>query len=131
LFGYIGCQGDKSSEAITTMLDLLKQMPEKPERIESIRTGLIDEAYSGRPGFRQLSQRVEYWQRMGFTTDPNAQYVLAYPSLEFADITAYYQSSIQKLPVSIAIVGNKKNLPIAELKKLGKVIFLKEKDIRI
>lgn len=127
--GYIGCQGDKTPEAISTMMDLLKHMPEKPERMENIRKGLVAEAYSNRPFFRDISEKIEQWKALGYEKDPNEYLVGQLGDLTFADITKYYVKEIQPLPMSLGIVGNKKNIPIDELKKYGKVVMLDEGDI--
>jgi predicted Zn-dependent peptidase len=127
--GYIGCQGDKTKDALSTSMDLLKNMPEKPDRIESIREGLIDADFASRPGFRDLSTSVEHWMDMGYFMDPAAYNLSFYSKLTFDDITSFYRNRVKPLPVSMFIVGNKASVPIEELKKMGDVIIVKEKDI--
>jgi predicted Zn-dependent peptidase len=127
--GYLGCQGDKTPEALATMNTLFKQMPEKQDRLDAIRTGLVNGAYDARPSFRSLSQSVERMENQGFKDDPNKNYLNLYQNITFTDIEDYYKKHVQQLPISIAVTGNQKNVPLSELQKYGKVIVVKEDEI--
>ena len=39
--GYVGCQTDKTLEAISVFKDITVNMPQKPERLEQIKSSLI------------------------------------------------------------------------------------------
>jgi predicted Zn-dependent peptidase len=127
--GYLGCQGDKTSEALKTMNELFKNMPDKPDRIEAIRTGLINSAYNARPTFRYLTTQVEWAEHIGLKEDPNKYYAGIYEKFNYPDISKYYKDNIQQLPISMAITGNKKFINTKELSQYGKVVVVKEKDI--
>jgi zinc protease len=129
--GYIGCQGDKTKEALTTMIDLIRKMPEKPDKMDAIKSSQIENRYTARPFFRYLSWQVEWWKQQGYNSDPNELYLGYMQNLTFEDIKEYYKKNIQNMPLSIALLGNKDNIPMDELKKLGKVVVLEENDIRI
>ena len=113
------------------MNDLVRTIALKPERMESIKKGLVNDAYDGRPDFRNLSRRVKYWQDMGYTQDPSKLYLPDYTNMNFHNIVKFYKENVQNTPLSMAIVGTKKNVPIDELKKLGKVVIVHEKDISV
>lgn len=46
-----------------------------------------------------------------------------------ADVSAFYEHYIQKAPRVTIIVGNKANLNMSELSKLGRVIECTRKDV--
>jgi predicted Zn-dependent peptidase len=127
--GYLGCQSDKTSEALSTMNGLFKNMPEKQDRLDAIRTGLINGAYDARPSFRYISQSVERLENQGFKDDPNKNYLHLYQHIQYGDIDSYYKKHVQQLPISMAVTGNEKDVPMAELQKYGKVIVVKEDEI--
>mgnify|MGYP001627285489 CR=1 FL=1 len=129
LSGYIGCQGDKTKDALVAMVDLIKRMPEKQDRLDGIKSGLKDVAYASRPGFRSLSSTVSKWKDFGFSQDPFQMFIPYYEQLSFDDITKFYRENVLALPVSIAIVGNKKDIDLKALEAYGTVIILEEKDI--
>jgi zinc protease len=129
--GYIGCQGDKTKDALNELNVLVRNMPEKTERMASVKNSLVDQVYVSRPFFRYVTLTVENWQEMGFAEDPNKAYAERFGSLKFDDIDKFYKQYIQSMPLSMAIVGSKENVPVAELKKMGKVVILKQRDIAV
>ena len=126
---YIGSQSDKAIESIKVMTNLINQMPEKPERIETIKSSLIETSKSSRPGFRNILNKTESWIRQGFDSDPNKIYLKDYESLSFDSILNFYNKEIKNKPIIISIVGDLSRINLNELKKFGKVIKVKESDI--
>ncbi|MBT3208538.1 MAG: insulinase family protein [Bacteroidetes bacterium] len=129
LRGFLGTQADKSVEAIATMSDLLTNMPEKPNRIDYIKSSLEQSLYSSRPTFRWLSSNVEYWRKKGYTEDPKNFNIEIIKNLEFEDITDFYKKNISGKPILITIVGDKRSINFEDLEKYGEIIVLKKKDI--
>lgn len=124
-YGFVGCQGDKTPEAIQVMNDLITNMPVKREREDAIRSSLIAESKTSKPGFRSLISQVEEWEKMGFTQDPNINLLSYYSDLSFDQIVDFYTQHIQGKNTQLIVVGNKKKFNTKELKKYGQVITLK------
>ncbi|MEZ4775849.1 MAG: insulinase family protein [Bacteroidia bacterium] len=129
LVTYIGCQADKTAEALEVMNGLVADMPQKTDRIDLVRANLRLMAYSGKPNFRTLSDEVENWKRMGYTADPNESKLPVYESLTFEEINSFYQQNLHGKPILIMIVGDKKRLDIAGLEKYGTLVEISEKEI--
>jgi len=127
--GYVGTQTDKTSEALEVFMDLVRNMPEKTERIKIIKPYLEQSALAQNPGFRDLSSYVFSLKQKGFTDDPAKLFKSDYQNLNFADITEFYNKSIKEKPMVITIVGNKKKLDYKNLSKYGNVINVNEKDL--
>lgn len=128
-FADIGTQADKSNDAIKVMYDLLTNMPEKPERMEMIKQGLIEEAPSKYPNFRLLPQSIENHQIRGYEDDPNKIKQEKYQQLSFSDITEFYKKHIQNKPMIIAIAGDKRKIDLDALSKFGELTVVSKKDI--
>lgn len=124
--GYVGTQADKTVEAIQVFDSLIRFMPEKKERIETIRNSLVQEAYASRPDFRDLTERFVEWKLKGYIEDPAKYKLDAYKSLSFDDIVKFYNSNIKGKPVVICLVGDKKRLNMKDIAKFGKVVEVKE-----
>lgn len=122
LIGYIGTQSDKTADAVTEFMKLVKDMPMKPERIDNIKNYLVQSSQSNRPGFRFLSQYIESWEKVGYTDDPNKVLIPEYKQLSFEDISNFYKNEIAGDPVTIVIVGNKKYIDFDKLEKIAKVV---------
>ncbi|HIB31753.1 MAG TPA: insulinase family protein [Candidatus Marinimicrobia bacterium] len=127
--GYMGTQADKSIEAIHIYLDLLNDMPKKENRIDIIRSGLVQSINSSRPGFRAQGQAVSNWIKQGYPEDPNKFSYEKYKTLAFEDILSFYNSNIKKEPIVITVVTDKTKIDLEKLAEFGKVIEMTKKDI--
>jgi predicted Zn-dependent peptidase len=126
---YIGCQGDKTNEAIGVMVDLIKNMPEKPDRISSLRSSLQLKVVTNYPNFRNIPNRIIDYRRQGFTEDPNISAYSKYHDIEMTDIVDFYQKNIKGKPYVITIYGDKRKINMESLKQYGEIIELDLKDV--
>ena len=129
--GFIGCQNDKTIEALTTMLWLIDSMPQKPERLDYIKGAITKSAITAKPGFRNLGNQVDKWEEQGYMQDPNYKFREEFKNLKFDDIMDFYNQYLKGKPVTISIVGDKKRVNFKGLSTFGKVIELKVKDIYV
>ena len=128
---YIGCQSDKSNEAIEVMLDLIRNMPLKPERINPIKD-LLEKSNSSRyPDFRDISSSIENLKQRGYKSDPFSEEVKQYSGLKFDDIVALYNNFIKDRPIQICIYGNMAKIDQEKLSKFGKIVKLDLADIMV
>jgi zinc protease len=127
--GYIGCQADKTLDAMNAMLELINNMPEKRERMDIISSSLKESANANRPGFRSLLKTVDTWKKAGYTEDPNKINLMAYEKINFDDIVNFYQNEVKQKPIIISIVGDAKRFDLKELAKYGEIIKVKESDL--
>jgi zinc protease len=127
--GGIGCQADKTYEAIDVMMGLIRELPDKPERIDAIRSALVRRLESSSPGFRDLQRTIAFWQRLGYTEDPRRSLLDGYTRLEFADIEALHAAQIAGRPVILVVVGDPRQVDKAELERWGEVVELRDNQV--
>jgi predicted Zn-dependent peptidase len=127
--GGIGCQADKTSEAVEVMMGLIRELPNRPERIDALRSALVRGLESGSPGFRELQRMIAHWQKLGYTEDPRRSLLDAYPQTKFADIEAFHAAQIAGRPVILVVVGDPRKVDKAELERWGKVVELREQQV--
>ncbi|HDP75708.1 MAG TPA: insulinase family protein [Bacteroidales bacterium] len=127
--GYVGTQSDKTLIAMKTLDTLIRQMPEKPERIEMIKSHLELSAQTNRPSFRNIASTVEAWKRRGFHVDPLIIKLPIYRALTWEDIDGFYKKRIKDKPTAYMIVGDQKNIDMKNLAKYGKVTIISEKTL--
>ncbi|HNW99625.1 MAG TPA: insulinase family protein [Bacteroidales bacterium] len=127
--GYVGTQADKTVDAIQVFDSLICFMPEKKERIENIRSSLVQEAYASRPDFRELTEKYLNWKLKGYIEDPSKYKLETYKNLTFDDIVKFYNTSIKGKPIVICIVGDKKRLNMTDIAKFGKIVEVKESSL--
>lgn len=126
---FIGCQGDKTPEAIQTMMDLIQNMPVKKEREEAIRQALISSAKSSRPGFRSLIATVDRWKEMGYAEDPNKNLLPYFNDFSFNMLLDFYQNEIKGKTIQLIVVGNSTKFDVKSLEKYGTLIKVKSSKI--
>ena len=126
---YIGCQSDKTDEAIETMLGLINSLPEKNERFESIVSYISETSKTSKPNFRNVLGTVENWKTSGFVMDPNKFVLDQIDKLAFQDIISFYEAEIKNKPIVMAIYGDIDKVDMKKLENFGTVKKVKKSDI--
>lgn len=129
LRGTIFTQADKTLEALDVLTGLLRHMPEKPERLDTIRSFLDLTVQTEYPGFRELSEKVAAWKLRGYTANPLQVKAEVYHRLTFDDLRRFYRDHIQPQPIVLAVVGDPKRIDLKALARFGQVIPVKQKEI--
>tara|TARA_B100001559_G_scaffold196679_1_gene164562 strand:- start:115 stop:612 length:498 start_codon:yes stop_codon:yes gene_type:complete len=127
--GFMGTQADKTMEAIETYMSLLKDMPQKANRLNGIKSGLLESLTSSRSNFRSIGTTIRNWVNQGFKEDPKIRQKQVYESSNFNDIVKFYNNYIKEKPYTIAIVGNKEKIDFDKLSIYGNIIELEKEDI--
>ena len=104
-------------------------MPEKPSRIDGIKSGLLQSLNSKKSNFRSVNLIVRNWKKTGYKKNPNPMYKENYESIEFQDLLVLYKKYIQNKPITITVVGNKESIDMAKLAEFGEIIEVNKKDI--
>jgi predicted Zn-dependent peptidase len=126
---FTGSQADKTTDVVNVVMGLLDDMPMYKERLPTLKNGLLLEAGSSKPSFRQLSTTTENFLKTGYDNDPNELNYAKYPNLTFEDIQSFYESNVKGKPAVITIYGATSEFELEQLRKFGKIIQLKIDDI--
>ena len=127
--GYMGTQVDKSMEAISTYMDLFKNMPIKESRISTIKSGLTQSINTRKPGWRSQGAYVSRARKQGYDKDPNILDYNNYDNVNFDDIINFYKNNITKDPIVITILTDKSKINIDKILDYGELIEVKKKNI--
>ena len=127
--GDIQTQDDKTNAAIDVFMGLINDLPQKPERMEVLRSNLELSSAIGQPDFRLIGQYYDQLQRFGFTEDPLKLFLPAYKALTFDDIVNFNNEYVKNQPKAIMIVGPKKRIDAKALSQYGVIKELKLNDI--
>jgi predicted Zn-dependent peptidase len=120
--GALGTQADKTVDAIEVFVNLLRDMPEHPDRMAALKNYLKETATTEKPHFRTAGQIFRQWRRMGFDRSPGETFYPAYETMRFDDIVHFYNEKIKGRPIAIGIVGDPKKIDEKALEKFGKVV---------
>jgi len=129
MYGAIGCQADKTPEALTTFLELLDKVPSSPERFADTRDSIISRYRTGKLTFHEIIGAVRSWERLGVPVDPRQERFEKIQKLGLADVLKFDKDHLQGKPKLISIVGDKNKIDLEKIKKQGPITELDLKDI--
>ena len=120
--GYIGTQSDKVADAIETFMNLVDSMPEYPERLDVLKTALLQNEQISKPGFRAKSRVYDYWREMGYNDDPARKEVEQIKQLTWEQFMDFYKTNVQGKPMTIIVMGDPKKIDQKRLAtRFGKI----------
>jgi predicted Zn-dependent peptidase len=125
----LGCQADKTPEALETFIGLLDEMPESPERFDAAQAGMINQYRTSRLDFRRILTEVRKWNRQGVAVDPRAWRLEQIQRGSLEGMLEVYRERIQGRPKLISIVGNSSKFDLASLAQYGEITELGVEDI--
>lgn len=114
-------QADKTVEAVKVFVNLIKDMPEKAERIDNIKKYLVQSSSVSKPDFRNITGAVSYWHNWGLNEDPSKIIIEKTKSLSFDDILSFYKKNIKNKKIAICILGNKRKIDMKGLKTVFEI----------
>lgn len=131
LVSYVGTQADKSMQVIALMDSLMNDLPVRDNSFITARQECINDIYNNYPTFRHLPQEVAHLRQLGYEKDSNDGLFDIYKRATINDMKTFYEKYVKCNAGRrvIAIMGDKKSLNMKELRKYGKVIVLKMKDL--
>ena len=104
-------------------------MPQKPERIEQVKSSLIKSINSERPNFRAYPSIVSNWKKMGYIKDPRKNQVEYFKNMSFSEIVDFQKNQIAGKPLVISILTDTNRVSMKGLKQYGEMIILNKNDI--
>ena len=129
LVGAIGCQADKTIEAVNAFIELLDEMPINQTRWDSAHAAILS-AYRTNPiSSRSIPGFAYDFNVLGLKQDPRSN---RYDSLLKADIDSlrgFYEKEIQPKSILLSIVGDSKKIDLDELKKIGPLTEVKPQQL--
>lgn len=120
LRGGLGTQSDKTIDALTTYFDLLAR-PLDATRLQTARASIDQDYRSSRVDPRFSAGVVDGWDQRGEKTDPRPWTWQQIQAMTQEQLQAF-ASEYAKKPAIVGVVGNRDNLDLAALKKIGELV---------
>ncbi len=125
----LSTQSDKTLDALGIMNSLIHEMPEKEERISTVKQSIVNQVNNDFPSFREVPEKVAGFRRNGFDNDPSEALLSGISDMDMKDIIRFYRHNVRLKPVVYVIVGNSRRIDMKQLETYGNVIRLRKKDI--
>ena len=129
MVGAIGCQADKTAEAVEGLADLFENLPVSKERFAETLESVSSRYRTGKLGFREIIGAVRSWERLEVPIDPRKPRFEKIQRLGLDDVLQFQKDHLMGRARLISIVGDKTKFNLEQLKKQGAVTELELKDI--
>lgn len=126
---YIATQNDKMMDAIGTFNDIINRMPESEAAFKLAKEGLIARLRTERTIKEDVIWSYINAQDFGLDTDSRIQLYQDVQKATLQDVVAFQQQWIKGRTYFYCILGDKRELDMEALKKIGTVVELKTEDI--
>jgi predicted Zn-dependent peptidase len=127
--GMIGCQADKSVEALDGLVGLFDDLPLTPERFGKSKQALVTSYRTSKIGFRGVAGSVDAWARLGLEGDPRPARFEAIQRADLETLAGFYSDHVKGRPKYLTVVGDRKKIDLEQLSTLGEVIQVQEDDL--
>jgi predicted Zn-dependent peptidase len=125
----IATQNDKMLDAIHTFNDIINNMPQSENAFKLAKEGLISRLRTERYTKSTVLWSFIEAQDLGETTDPRAKLFKDVQGMTLQNVVDFQKEWVKGRTYIYAILGDKKELNMTELKKIGPVTELTTEDI--
>ncbi|MEZ0371522.1 MAG: M16 family metallopeptidase [Candidatus Sericytochromatia bacterium] len=129
MLAYIGTQADKTVEALTLLIDLMRNPPKAESHFNRARQSLDNAYRTSRVSFREVFGTMQGWADMGYDTDPRPLQFGQLSHVQMEDLYAFIQKRIAGQPLTFTIVGDRAKVNLPALQKLGEVEEIKPEQL--
>ena len=125
----IATQNDKMIDAINTFNDIINNMPESEAAFKLAKDGMIARMRTDRTIKMDVIWDYISAQYLGQNVDSRIKLYNDVQNMTLQDVIDYQNKWIKGRTYTYCILGDKKELDMESLKKVGPVIELKQEDI--
>lgn len=126
---YIATQNDKLMDALAAFDEIINDMPQSEEAFKLAKAGLDARCRTERYVNNDLAFYYLGHRDLGLDHDPRRELFAALPDATLADVAAFQKDNVAGRVYYYGILGDIDDLPLDELRKLGKVVILTTEDI--
>ena len=121
LISYIGIQSDKQEEALSSMFDLINNLPESPQAFEIAKQAILNKIESERITKSGILYSYLAAEKKGIDYDSRKQIYNEVKEMKFENLLEFHKQFVQNKSHNILLIGNRENIDFKNLKGYGKV----------
>lgn len=118
---YIGTQANKLPQAVEAMMELMNNMPEAEEQFNAAKKSALKKLAADRINKASIFWNFERLKKRGITHDNRKEIYNHIQDMTLQDLKTFFNENIKGASYDIMVIGNKKDLDMKALGKLGKV----------
>ena len=128
-YAFIATQNDKMQQAIEAFDEIIEDMPRSEQAFELAKSGMLANIESKRTTKMDILWSYLEYEKFGLKEDINKTLYENTQSLTLDDVVKFQQEFIKGRPYTYCILGDKNDLDMAYIGKLGKIKFLSQEEI--
>ncbi|QHI35036.1 Protease 3 [Kordia antarctica] len=118
---YMGTQANKMPQAIEAMMGLMNDMPEAEKQFEAAKEATLKKLAAERITKSNIFWTYERLKKLGIDKDHREEMYKAIEKMTLADLKAFFDENIKGEQYNVMVIGNKKDVDMKALSKLGKI----------
>ena len=126
---YVGCQADKFNESIAAMNELLNELPNVAENINTAKTGIKKDIETERITQDGIIMNYLAAQRKGLTQDIRKVKYTALDKIGYEELKKFHAENLSNKSYTYCIVASEKKINADMLQKYGEVKKLSLEEI--
>lgn len=121
VYAYLGTQANKVPEAVDAMIALMNDMPESEQQFITAKESALKQIAAQRITKSNIFWNYERLQKRGLDNDNREEMYKQIQDMTLEDVRDFFNSNVKGEDFSVSVIGNKKDLDMEALKKLGEV----------
>lgn len=121
VMAYIGTQANKMPEAVDAMMGLMNDMPESEAQFNAAKESTLKKIAAQRINKSNIFWNYERLQKLGISEDNREAMYNAIKDMTLKDLREFFNKNIKGEDYNVMVIGNKKDVDLKALNKLGKV----------
>ena len=121
VMAYVGTQANKLEQAVDAMMELMNDMPEAEKQFNAAKEATLKKIAAQRITKSNIFWSYERLKKLGIDNDNRELMYNTIKGMTIADLKTFFNKNIKGKSYNVMVIGNKKDLNVASLKKLGKI----------
>jgi predicted Zn-dependent peptidase len=121
LYSYVGIQSDKQREALSSMFELINNLPESPQAFEISKKSILNKIESERITKSAVLSNYLNAKDRGINYDIREKIYNEVKSMNLEKLLKFHEEYIKNKPHNVLLIGNRNNIDFKNLEKYGSV----------
>ncbi len=124
VYAYVGTQANKLPQAVEAMLELMNDMPKAEKQFNAAKESVLKKLAAERITKSNIFWTYESLKNRGIDYDNREEIFKEVQNITLDDLAKFFDENIKGNKYTALVIGNKKDMQMEALKKLGKVTEL-------
>ena len=121
IYSYIGVQSDKQKEALSSMFNLINNLPESSQAFDVAKQSILNKIESERITNSSILSYYLNAEKRNIDYDIRKNIYEEVKNMSFENLLSFHKKYIKNKSHNILLIGNKENIDFKNLRKYGKV----------